>query len=205
MPLLPGAYLGCDFFFLPGGSANGPLRLRTQFFLLFMCMASTSCSCTGFCIVWSLTLCITASEMAGTMKEVYRLPHHMSLCAVCLDLGTFQTSLCPLAYFTDMPLCPLALPEGLPPHPWHSLQMSTPFHPSMPCRSPSLRPVAPIVDVHPCPCSSLHPQANFVFSDPHLTLRSPLEPWPALLSASSPQKGPWASVGTWYKPYRGFD
>lgn len=167
-----------------------------------MCLASTACPFAGFCcIVWSLTLCFTASEMAGTMKDMYRLPHHMSV----LSNGGPRPG-----HFPDFPVSPGILYRHAPVS--HgtfcipgTLCSCTPFHPSMPCRSPSLRPVASTVHVHPCPCSSLHPQANFVSNDPHLTLRSPLEPWPALLSASSPQKGLWASEGTWYKPHGGFD
>lgn len=140
-------------------------------------------------------------------RNVQITPRYVCVCflTVCLDIGTFQTSLCPLAYFTDMPLCPMVLSSGLS-HPWHSWQMYpiSPQHSVQISFSLSLS-CGIVVHVHPCPCSSLHPQVHFVSSDPHLTLRSPLEPWPALLSASSPQKGPWASVGTRYKPHRGFD
>lgn len=137
------------FFSLPWGSANGPLRLRTQFFLLFMCLASTACPFAGFCwIVWSLALCFTASEMAGTMKEMYRLPHHMSVLSngvprpghfpdfpvspgilyrhAPVSHGTFCRPPPSLALFAHVPHFIPACPADLLPYvPWHPLSMCT--------------------------------------------------------------------------------
>lgn len=130
------------FFPLLWSSASGPLRLRTQFFLLFMCLASTTCPFAGFCcIVWSLTLCITASEMAGTMKGLCVLsncaprPRHFPDFPVSPGIlyshapvshGTFCRLPHSLAFFADVPHFIPACPADLLPYiPWHPLSMCT--------------------------------------------------------------------------------
>lgn len=117
----------------------------------------------GFC-------CVVHHSLRGSRHgRNVQITRRVCLCVfsscMLIDLGTSQTSLFPLPDFTDKHPCPSAhLAVCYPFVPWCCLQILP-------------HPLALTADVDPCvPC--------FVFSDLHLTLRSPLEPCAVLLSVT---------------------
>lgn len=137
------------FFSLPRGSANGPLRLGTQFFLLFMCLASTACPFAGFCCIVGASPC--ASQHQRWQAPWKKCTDHPTICLRLLSNcvprprhfpdfpvspgilhrhapvshGTFCRSLPSLALLVDVPHFTPACPADFLYVPWHPLWMCT--------------------------------------------------------------------------------
>lgn len=150
LPLLPGlnSFEHICGVFLP----RGLLRLRSQLFFLFMCSASTASPCSQFLLCYLVLHPLYHSLRGGRQHEGdTQITPTVCLCVLCscapVDLGTFQTYLCPWhasQVCTCVPqhtlqsttLCPLALFAAV-----------IPFFPIMLYRSPSSHPLAFTVDM----------------------------------------------------------
>lgn len=176
-----------------------------------MCLASTASPCS-----WFLLCCLEPHPVHHSLRGGRQYERNLQitptecLCVlsncVSVDLGAFHFPVSPGILHRYAPVSFSTLSCLSPPLPHGTFCRSPPFplcrcvpHFSPACFA-DLLPYTPWYSLQMCPHVPVHtadlphlPQSCFVSIDPHLTLKSPLEPWPSLLSVSSPKKGLWAS------------